>query len=609
MTLLLALVLSLTPRAFAAESEIKAVPFLETPVTADLGALQTPQIALEGPQLVPGVGLIVPSIAASPAAAIQTTLVPSISAAATMPNAANNAPVSLRETLAAQNEIVSRALGTDQSGFGAKAGVDEIYFGKGPSRGGSYAGSFQRPSAAPTEETVTLEGLTIGVPGERGRTDPSSPGATFILNDERIPLTGRAADYFQEAKRLEKVLIPKLKAQGRDLNESTDVMDDAVRDTLGKLKIIEKVGAQDSLAQNVHLPETLTWVDAVTVKNGEKTAVHTTQVYFHHADGSMKSASEIAEGIRRVDKAIEQQLEFFKAGGKADQEIAKVDESDPTPLDKVILGFDARGYQEIKDHIKAKEAAIRAEHGDRFSFTFLDDKDSALSKEEVRAQLTAMVKKYKGHGLQRIIEGVTYSRYTGLLLELKGIEWRLAQGATIIQSGRDMFNDGVDDPARLGMYETELDVVSRALDGKLDMDEEKSARVVLDQDDVLNDKFLYKLEAYKRNRGLIARVSGGVPRINFVIDVGGIDRQAAYAGEVKWKNPRQLELVRFLQSKEKELSEHYGFEVKFVFLSSYPGVDPLLMEKWLQVNSDPENDKAVLKAQRREAKKEAKRRR
>lgn len=594
------LVLAAHAAANAVEiNRVEAVPFLGAEPSVEIGTIRAPIPQMQGPRLAPGLEAVFqPDVL--PIAEVQRAVNTEVPLQATLPSVAE----SLRQAntvvpLTAQADIVSRALQNDGTGLSGRDQVDKIYLGNAGRRDGGSGAVFAGQSQGEERDRLTPEGLTIGPAGTRGQIDPSAREATFILNDERIPITGRAADYYLETKRMERVLTRK----GVSLAESLDVMDDSFRDTLAKLKIIEKVGAQDSLAQNVHLPETLTWVDAVTMKNGQKTAVHTTQVYFHHAEGAMKSASEIAEGIRRVDKAIDQQLEFFKRDGKADKEIAKVDPADPTPLDKVILGFDTRGYQQIRDHIKAKEAAIRAEHGDRFSFVFLDDKDAKLSNREVRAQLTPMVKKYKGHGLQRIVEGVTYSRYTGLLLELKGIEYRLAQGATIVQSGRDMFNDGVDDPSRRGMYETELDVVSRARDGRLDMDEEKSARVALSQDDVLDDKFIYKLDAYQRNRGLIQRTLGGIPRINFVVDVGGLKREAALQGQVQWKNPRQLALIRFLQAKEQELSRKYGYEVKFVFLSSYPGVDPLLVEKWLQANDDPANDKAVLKADKRESKK------
>lgn len=497
--------------------------------------------------------------------------------------AANDASAFRRDSIAdrlgRQNAEISDSIGKDGTGLSGKEGLDSIYeFGR-KNRGGRDIGRGRGDS-------VTDAGMTIGTPGTRSQVDPASPAATFILNDERIPITGRAADYYLEAKRLQAVLA----AKRVNLEESMDVMDDAYAEVYAKLRVIEGVGASKHIEQhNTHLPETLTWVDGYMEKDGRKIAVHTQRVFFHKASGATKAASEIAEGIRRIDKSIEQSVAYFEEGGKADQQF--------DGLDEVVLGFDTRGYKEIKDHVKKREAEIRKQYGDRFSFAFTDDTGPMPADQKaLRQELTRLVKKYKGDGLQRIIEGVTYSRYTGLLLELKTIEHRVNEGATIEQSGRDLFDDN-------GMYVTEFDVVSRMPDGRLIMDEAKSARVTLQQSEVLDDKFLYKLETYARNRDLIQRRLGAIPEISFTVDVGGIDRQAALEGEVIWKNPQQLQLVRFLQAQEKALSEKYGFKVSFLFLSSYPGVDPHLVLRWLAANDNPENDKAVLKADARQRKK------
>jgi hypothetical protein len=483
---------------------------------------------------------------------------------------------SIADRLGRQSADISEAIGKDSTGLSGKEGLDQVYeFGR-KNRGGS------RDIGRGRGDSVTEAGMTIGTPGTRSQVDPASPAATFILNDERIPITGRAADYYLEAKRLQAVLA----ARRVNLEESMDVMDDAYAEVYAKLRVIEAVGASKHISEhNTHLPETLTWVDGYMEKDGRKIAVHTQRVFFHKASGATKAASEIAEGIRRIDKSIEQSVAYFAEGGRADQQF--------DGLDEVILGFDTRGYKEIKDHVKQREAEIRKQYGDRFSFAFTDDSaPMPADQKALRAELTRLVKKYKGDGLQRIIEGVTYSRYTGLLLELKTIEHRINEGAVIEQSGRDLFDDN-------GMYVTEFDVVSRMPDGRLIMDEAKSARVTLQQSEVLDDKFLYKLETYARNRALIERRLGGIPEISFTVDVGGIDRQAALEGEVIWKNPQQLQLVRFLQAQEKVLSEKYGFKVSFLFLSSYPGVDPHLVLRWLAANDNPENDKAVLKADKK----------
>src|SRR6185369_4318692 len=102
----------------------------------------------------------------------------------------------------------------------------------------------------------------------------------------------------------------------------------------------------------------------------------------------------------------------FRPGGKAEQKLGD--------LDQVVLGFDTRGYKEIKDFIKGQEAEVRKQYGDRYKFVYLDEVAPVPQTiADMRTAVNDLIMKHKEDGLLEVIEGVIYSRYTGLLLELK----------------------------------------------------------------------------------------------------------------------------------------------------------------------------------------------
>jgi hypothetical protein len=355
----------------------------------------------------------------------------------------------------------------------------------------------------------------------------------FILNDEGIKLDQRAAEYYMESQRLVEKYKGKL-----DLSETTSVMNDSYRDVVSKVKMVEAVASKRRVTdENTHLDNSLVWVDGVLNQGKKRIAVHTYSVFFHHAKNPQ---SEIAEGIRRTDSYLKEIVAHFQHNGKAEQAVG--------PLTEVVLGFDTRGYAEIKDHIKARAADIQKRYGKRFSFVFSDevakvpDSDAA-----VRQELGRAIARYKDQGLHKIIEGVIYSRYVGLLLELKGIEHFMEQGYTILQSGRELFDAD-------GHYITELDLVIRSPEGKVSIVEAKSARVKIPFEQVLKDKVKYKLDTYIKHRADIEK-SIGVPfdDVTFVVDVGIVTA-----------------LGDFLKAHEAELSKRYGVPVKFVFVENGP---------------------------------------
>jgi len=416
------------------------------------------------------------------------------------------------------------------------------------------------PSVAPRKDAVApaLEALELSAASRHGRNDGgrmfdggkerTATPPVFIFNDEGVKINDRAAIYYTEVRRM----VAAYKGQ-INLEESLDVMDDAYSDVLAKVSAVEAVAKGRGLEQvNTHLEETLVFVDGVLDDGNKKVAVHTHRVFFHK---SKEPKSEIAEGIRRVDGYLKDAEKMFAKGGKAEQQMGKIDE--------VELVFDARGYQEIKDHLKMRGEEINARSKGRIAFKFLDEL-APLPKEqkEIRAKLNDLAQKYNGDGLSKIYEGVIYSRYVGLLLELKTVEHYHKLGYKILQSGRELFDKN-------GMYISELDVVVEAPDGKVSVVEAKSARVGLPPEEVLEDKVAYKLRTYKKFKAeLDAMIGKKFDAVVFAMDVA-IDPESDRS-EVLPKDARKLELIDFLRSKEAELSKEYGFPVSFLFLQSGP---------------------------------------
>ena len=396
--------------------------------------------------------------------------------------------------------------------------------------------------------------------GARARA--AAPASPYIVNDEGVKINDRAAIYYTEVRRMVELYKGKI-----NLEESLDVMDDAYSDVVAKVSAVEAVAKGRGLSQvNTHLEETLTFVDGVLDDGKKKVAVHTHRVFFHKAKNPQ---SEIVEGIRRVGGVIKDAEAMFARGGKAEQQMGKIDE--------VELVFDARGYQEIKDAIKTMGAEVTARSKGRITFKFLDElAPLPKTQEEIRARLNEMAQKYNGEegdGLSKIYEGVIYSRYVGLLLELKTVEHYYKLGYKILQSGRELFDEN-------GIYVSELDVVVESPEGKISVVEAKSSRVGLPPEEVLQDKVVYKLNTYKKFKAqLDAMIGKGFDAVVFSMDVAidpNIDRS-----QVMPKDLRKLELMDFLKSKEASLSKEYGFPVSFLFMQSGPegGNGRMMMRK------------------------------
>lgn len=405
--------------------------------------------------------------------------------------------------------------------------------------------------------------------------------AGFIKNDEGVWVGGRSAMQYVEIRRLYDKLSPLM-----DLSDTMNVMDDAFDEARVKLAAVEKAAAERDVAQSsVHLEETRTFVDAVLEgADGKVIAEHTHRVYFHPADNA---DSEIAEGIRRVDAYLEEAKEDFKKGGRAEREMNR-------SFDEVLLTFDTRGYNEIAEHLRAKEAEFRREFGDRFAFAYVTERPP--TKEQIHAEYNRLVDKYKDQpkGVMNILDGVTYSRYVGLLHELKSHEDSVDKGETVLQAGRDFFEELPQaDGSTKRRYITEFDAVVRTADGTIVLREDKSVRIPLPLEKVMETTFLYKLEIYKKNRALIEKSLGAPLNVRFSVDVGGASRKPARKGVLVWNDPRQEALLDYLKTQGPILSEQYGFPVSFVFVNSHAGEPsdlfyrtPVTQEQWEKMAQD-----------------------
>lgn len=483
--------------------------------------------SLAAPSIAPSLGLA-PSLSAAPAAAPSASLsaVPS-----PLPALAPAAAPVLPAAISAASPAETPA---DAKGAGALDSLRDAAASKGGFGGSRFDGS---RAAKPVNSAV------------------------LVTNDEGVYIMDRAATYYREIRRLVAKLEPRM-----GLKESLDVMDGTIADVRTKLLVLESIAKDKKISDaNTHLEETLTWVDGTLDDGGRKIAVHTHQVFFHPApEGPYKAASEIAEGNRRVDSYLKQAAEHFAPHGDAERALGE--------LDEVVLAFDTRGYKEIKAHIQEKQAEFKARFGDRVRFAYVDDiAPNAETVAKTRADYNRLVLKHKddAEGLAKIMEGVMYSRYVGVLLELKTLEYYDGKGYTIVQSGRDMFGED-------GKYITELDAVVRSPEGKVLLVEAKSARVTMPPQDALAEKILYKLDTYKKNQAYIEKSIGGPLNVVFSFDVGGRDARAAREGKLVWQNERQKELMEFLEAQAPILTEKYGFPVSFLFLNSHPGENPLL---------------------------------
>ena len=354
-----------------------------------------------------------------------------------------------------------------------------------------------------------------------------------VVNDEGVRVTGRAAQYYKQVRRIVE------KYKGRlGLEESLDVMDDAYADVWAKLSAIETIADREVDHPNTHLERTLLWVDGVMESKGKRTAINTHRVYFHKAKNPR---SEIEEGIRRVDGYLEQAERYFARRGDAERALG--------PLDEIVLAFDARGYAEIKRHLQTRGREFAKRRGNRFRFEFLDELvETPKNEDAMRAEFDRLTERYAGdEGLDKIIEGVTYSRYVGLLLELRTVEHLVDQGYELLQSGRELFDKD-------GKYVTELDLVARSPQGRVSIIEAKSARVPIANKEALDDKVIKKLDTYLAHWSELEKAAGTkIDGVTFSFDVG-----------------MNRALAAFLKEQEAALSKRYGVPVRFLFIESVP---------------------------------------
>ncbi|HVA65480.1 MAG TPA: hypothetical protein VNK24_00985 [Elusimicrobiota bacterium] len=355
--------------------------------------------------------------------------------------------------------------------------------------------------------------------------------ARFTVNDDGVLLRGRAASDYGRVKAIAAAYKGKI-----DFSETLGVMDDAYAHAYAKISILQAVArGRRTSANGVRLNQTLQRVDGIVNDGGRRVAVATEQVFFHHAQNPQ---SEIAEGIRRVDDHLAKALGYFAPGGQADRQFGR--------LDEVVLGFDTRGYPEIKAHLQdvAKKLAQSSRH---IRFVYLDEAAPVpQGARQTRDALNALIQHHKDDpGLSDLMGGIIHSRYTGLLLEMETLAHYYNAGYQILQSGREFFD-------AKGFYVTELDAVVRSPEGKTILVEAKSARDSLPPQMVLSDKVEYKMRGYQARRAeLEAWIGRKIDEVVFAMDVGF-----------------NLNLQPYLLAQSRPLAQKYGYPTGFLFLNS-----------------------------------------
>ncbi|HVC09967.1 MAG TPA: hypothetical protein VNH15_08535 [Elusimicrobiota bacterium] len=364
------------------------------------------------------------------------------------------------------------------------------------------------------------------------RPDPRRlANSRFTVNDDGVLLRGRAASDYGRVKAIEAAYKGKI-----NFSETLGVMDDAYAHAYAKISILQAVArGRRTSANGVRLNQTLQRVDGIVSDGGRRVAVATEQVFFHHAQNP---ASEIAEGIRRVDDHLAKALGYFAPGGQAERQFGR--------LDEVILGFDTRGYPEIKAHLQdvAKKLAASSR---RIRFVYLDEVAPVpQGARQTRDALNALIQHHKDDpGLSDLMGGIIHSRYTGLLLEMETLVHYYNAGYQILQSGREFFD-------AKGFYVTELDAVVRSPEGKTILVEAKSARDSLPPEMVLSDKVEYKMRGYQARRAeLEAWIGRKIDEVVFAMDVGF-----------------NLSLQPYLLGQSRPLAQKYGFPTGFLFMNS-----------------------------------------
>jgi hypothetical protein len=405
----------------------------------------------------------------------------------------------LRGALAERARAISAARSADGGGLSSLRAIEDL-FSAGVGRGGRSARAEREP--------------------DDGRT---------IVNDEGLPVSGRAASLYRQIR----YIVDRFK--GRiNLGESLDVMGDSYADAWTKIKALELLTGMRNLAQeNVRVQGTNFWLDAVAEEGGRRTAYNTYRVFFHPAKNP---ESEIREGMRKLNHYLNDALWDLKPGGKADKSLGGID--------RAVLVFDVRGYAPFRERVRKAALEMAGKHKGRFTFLFLDEM-APIPKAgaEMVAQLKGYVERSRGRAaVQGIIEEAVATRYIGLLKELKTIEYYLDKGYTLVSNGHV-----VSDPE--GIYITEVDAIVRSPKGRVSLVEAKSARVSEPFDEVLRKKVISKLEVYSIYRARIESDIGmPIDDVVFSFDVGS-----------------NHSLKDYLISEAPGLSERFGFPVRFEF--------------------------------------------
>ncbi|MFC2092216.1 hypothetical protein ACFLTD_05530, partial [Elusimicrobiota bacterium] len=298
-----------------------------------------------------------------------------------------------------------------------------------------------------------------------------------------------------------------------DLRDSLDVMKDTYEEL--RLKLINMLylmnesgsGERKLIDANRNINFTLEWGDGIIYENGKRIITGTHQVFFHPPDpdasdfrrkqsilreGANRLIGPPSEGEKLIGKRkaaggiIAEMNRVYGKGGLVSRQLGE--------FDRAIVTIDTRGIGEFKKLIKDNMHHIDP----NIDIRFFDDIEKTPEVEKYTGlPLMELAGQFLEHDrMKNIIEGVLYSRYVGLKLELEAIKFFTDMGYEVLQSGRNAYKNG--------QYVTELGLIVRQKStGRVFMVECKSSRQKEDAKDVVINKMASEVKTYRDNWDLI----------------------------------------------------------------------------------------------------------
>ncbi|MFC2061991.1 hypothetical protein ACFLUV_05715 [Elusimicrobiota bacterium] len=337
-------------------------------------------------------------------------------------------------------------------------------------------------------------------------------------------LTGRAKKEKHDISLWTEVLKKEYGFTQRELEETLDVMNDTydlVRSKFLSMAYFRTKGRSTTksiVESNVRIDWTLDYMDEVIngywdydddTGKGEikRVVINTHQVYFHPPDKTASSDAQydsiVKEGEDRLAHFIDNLNGLYGKNGKVSRQIGE--------FDKAIVVIDTRGVKEFRQYVEKNKRKLNKNI--EIHYTEDIEEDTSMAKYSRMSWLDLVKEMGRIEYFGEVIEGVLYSRYVGLKLELAAIKHFTDLGFKILQSGKNFYIDG--------KYVTELDLVVEDKEGKVFIVECKSSRPRLRTEDIIGDKIAPKIKTYKNNWPQLEKdVGKRIDGVIFYFDVG-----------------------------------------------------------------------------------------